>query len=123
MPGNLVGLEIILGRKDEKPTAWDGEIKVADGRVVDLELLRRNPKAQIEGNRFTVSSVNRNAQKKKFVDGPILRVSLDALPAAKVSVQTKQGNFDVALADLTDGTAKTYLNGQVTVERHEAPSD
>ena len=97
---------------------WDGEIKVTDGRVLDVELLRRNPKAKLDGHRFKVSSVYRNAQ-KKAVDGPVLRVSLDAPSTAKLVVQTPQGNIEVALADLPDGSVKTYLNGQASLERSQ----
>jgi hypothetical protein len=119
MPANLVGLEIYLGLKDDKVTAWNGTVESSEGRVLEVEILRGNPKAKADGNRFTVSSVSRMQQKKTVVDGPILHVGLDAPPTATVTVSTEQGKFNFAVSDLAIGSPKTFLDGQASAERSD----
>src|SRR5262249_52733684 len=112
-----VGLDITLGLKDKQPTDWDGEVHVSEGKVLAVTIVEGNPKATATGQRFTVRSFRRPKVDANAVYKPILRVSLDAPPSATVTFKTTQGKFTVALADLGEGKAKTYLNGQVSVER------
>ncbi|MBX6312763.1 MAG: hypothetical protein IRY99_07585, partial [Isosphaeraceae bacterium] len=124
MPPGLVGLEVALGRKDTMRREWEGDIKVSEGRVVEIAVVRAGPGAQIKGSRFQVESTKQAAKKKKKqaggVMGPILRVTLDAPPTAQVTITTNQGAASFALADLTRGQPKEFLDGAVSVERQPA---
>jgi hypothetical protein len=116
---NVVALEISLGLKDQKPTAWDGEVQISTGRITNVAIVRGGPKPTVEGSRFSVRSVLQMMGKQPPL-GPIIRVNVDAPPTATVTVKTKQGQFAFTLAEVTSDTPKAHLDGQVTVERQEA---
>jgi hypothetical protein len=122
VPANLVGLTISLGLKDQKPTDWEGDVSVSEGKIVSLETVRGNPKAKVEGSHFSLRSFFGKGEKKKKKDTlltPIIRVNLDAPPSAKVTVTTGQGKFTVALADFDVTNPRTFLDEQVSVLREE----
>jgi hypothetical protein len=133
MPPGLIGLEIAFGLDETRRAEWTGEIKVSEGRVAELEVLRSGPGARVEGTRFTLESAKvkkaaqqkkkkAQAKKKQGADaiGPVLRVSLDAPPSAKVTLATDRGNVEFAPADLTRGKPQRFLDGEVSVERQDA---
>jgi hypothetical protein len=111
MPANLVGLEVALGLNDKEPTRWDGDIRVSEGRVMGLEVVRGDPQAKAEGNRFTARSRRMMVQQRPVIAGPELRINLDAPLSATVTVTTEQGTFTFTLSDLATGTVKTFLTG------------
>src|SRR5947207_4200612 len=53
MPADLAGREITLGLKDEKPTPWAGEIRVSDGKLLEVEWIRGCHKARGPLNKLT----------------------------------------------------------------------
>jgi hypothetical protein len=114
-PANLVTLTLDLALKDETPTPWGGEIKVSEGRVLDVEIVRSGPNAGANGNRWHGLS-RRQGEQGAIIFRPTVLVSLDAPPSATVNVQTRQGKFAFKLAAAT-GDPKTYLDGQVRVQR------
>src|SRR5437867_651806 len=65
MPAGAVGLEITLGLKDAKPADWEGEIQVSEGKVLNIDVVQSGPDAKAKGPRFSVSSAQRMAKKKK----------------------------------------------------------
>jgi hypothetical protein len=119
MPANLVGLEIELGRKDKQPGNWEGEIQVSEGRVLEVRIARGGPKARAEGNRFFSRSIRPQPKKSDDVVGPILSVSLDAPPSAKVTVKTGPGTFSFDLKDLSRDGSNSFLDGAAAVEWQE----
>ncbi len=124
MPGELTGLLIQLGLKDQKGTDWDGEVTVSAGKILGIDIVQGNAKATAQGNKFTVKSVYnaKKAEKKKKqaeVTRPIIRVTVDAPATAQVKVATKQGDFNFTLDDLSIETAKLYLDGQASVLRED----
>jgi hypothetical protein len=114
MPAHLAGVHIDLGLEDAKPTQWDGDVSVSEGKVLRLEVARGNPKAKVTDQHFTIRSVYQ--QKKDVMIRPALRLTLDAPPTAKVTVKTLQGEFAFTLADLAGPGKRTFMNGQVAVE-------
>src|SRR5262245_35020034 len=78
MSDNLVGLELALGLKDKKVTKWDGEVSISEGKVLEVVITHGNPKAKVEGSKFTVSSVSRKVMEKEVFDGPTLHIGVDA---------------------------------------------
>jgi hypothetical protein len=123
MPGNLAGLLISLGLKDEQPTDWDGEITVSAGKLLALHVAQGNPKAQVQDGHFRVRTTlakAANPKKKDTVNRPMLRVTLDAPASARIKVATKQGNFEFGLDELGEAeAAHTFLAGNVSVAREE----
>src|SRR5262249_52576217 len=115
MPTNLVGLEVRLGVKDTEPTPWGGEVELSEGKLLSMSVRRGGANARVDGARFTARSV----RQQQAVNGPILRINLDAPLSTTVTVKTQQGNLSVKLADLPPGTRKPYLDGGATVEREE----
>ncbi|HYT90585.1 MAG TPA: hypothetical protein VEL76_17895, partial [Gemmataceae bacterium] len=115
---DLAGLTVRLGLKDTKPTDWDGQVQLAQGRLLALVIGQGNVKGKIDGNSFTVRSVVKKMDQKKKKDAltrPILNLTLDAPTTAKVTIKTAQGAFSFALSEMSPGTTKTYLDGQATV--------
>ncbi len=122
MPGDLAGLLITFGLKDQSPTDWDGEVTLSAGKLLALEIVQGNPKAAVEGDRFRVRSTlaKMAAKKKETVTRPTVRLTLDAPATARVKVATKQGTFEFSLADLAEpGATKALLDGRVSVAREE----
>jgi hypothetical protein len=113
MPKNLTEVEISLGLKDEQPTRWGGSVQVSEGRVVALQIVGGGPNAKVDGNRFTA----RSGPRRILVGGAKLLVSLDAPATATVTVNTAQGAFKFALADLSGGAVKKFLDGRVSAEQ------
>ena len=66
MPPGFVGLEVALGLKDTRATAWEGDFQVSEGRVLGLEVVRAGAGASVEGNRFTVGTTKAVAKNKKL---------------------------------------------------------
>jgi hypothetical protein len=117
MPARLTGLQIALGLKDEEPTAWGGDIRVSDGKVLEVEVLRPGRAAGPGGSSWKVSSVIQQKGKIPTLVRPLLRATLDAPPTAQVTVQTRQGKFTFKLGDLPAEGQKTFLDGQAAVRR------
>ena len=115
MPAGRVGLEVMLGLKDDRPTEWEGDVKVSSGRVVAVEVERAGPNAKIEGDHFSIETVP--TQQKQVA---VLRVTLEAPEEAVVTVATTRGGFEAKLSDLTRGRTRTFLDGQATVARGDA---
>jgi hypothetical protein len=120
MIDNLGGVTIKLGLKDTKPTDWDGEVLLSEGKLTELWILRGNVKGKVEGNQYSVRTVLKEmAAKKKMKKDtlirPILHLTIAAPARAKVTLKTKHGAFTFALADLTPGTEKPFLDGQASV--------
>jgi hypothetical protein len=115
MPANPVGVEVRLGVKDAAPTPWDGEVELSGGKLLAMSVRRGGANARVDGTKFTARSV----RQQMAVNGPLLRLNLDAPPSTTVTVKTRQGNFSFKLADLPLGTQKPYLDGKATAEREE----
>src|SRR5271170_2110964 len=56
MPANLTGVLLTLGLKDQNPTDWNGEITVSTGKILALDVVQGNPKAAIQGGKFSIRS-------------------------------------------------------------------
>ena len=73
MPAGRVGLEVMLGLKDDRPTEWEGDVKVSSGRVVAVEVERAGPNAEIEGGHFSIETAP-----TRQTQIAVLRVTLEA---------------------------------------------
>ncbi|HEX5269521.1 MAG TPA: hypothetical protein VFW33_03490, partial [Gemmataceae bacterium] len=115
MPANPVGLVVHLGVKDTEPTPWGGEVELSEGKLLAMSVRRGGAMAGVDGTKFRARSV----RQQMAVNGPILRIDLDAPAGTKVTVKTRQGDLSFKPADLTPGTRKPFLDGKATVEREE----
>ena len=115
MPANPVGLEVHLGLKDTEPSPWGGEVELSAGKLLTMSVRRGGANAHVDGTRFTARSV----RQQQAINGPILRLDLDAPVNTTVTLKTRQGNLSFKLADLQPGTRKPYLEGRATVVREE----
>jgi hypothetical protein len=123
MPPGVIGLEVSLGLKDERRTAWEGEVSVSEGRVLGLDAYRTAAGAVVEGGKFRVETKKKAAnKKKKQAAGPVpsvLYANLDAPATATVTVRTGQGTFSFRPAELKPGR-NLFLDGEAAVERQQA---
>jgi hypothetical protein len=132
MPRELIGLEIVLGLNGAEETRWEGDIQVSEGRVLELDTVRATPNSRIDGTHFAVGVPKAQAAAKKkkkqavakkkqgLAALAIVRVTLDAPARAQVTVKTGKGAFTFAPEELTIGGRKTFLDGEVSVERQAA---
>lgn len=138
MPGRMIGVRLTLGLKDAAPSDWAGELLVSEGTVAGLRALDGDGTTRVEGARFTTKTQtaaakkkkNQQAKKKKNQDakdqaaGPIeptvLLANLAAPASATLTLVTPKGRVEAKLADLAPGQRKTYLDGQVALERDVA---
>lgn len=121
MPAQPTAVQISLGLKDQKVTDWEGQITTSAGTILALDIVQGNPKATARAGKFNVRTIfaKMNA-KKDTLTKPILRLTVDAPPSAKIQVTTNHGNFEFVLADVAVGTGRGFLDGQASVQREEA---
>ena len=120
MATDLVGLEITLGLKEQKRTPWDGEIRVSDGKVLSVDVVRGAADSRVDGNRFFVHTFRQGPMQQVFT-APVIRVTLESPATATVTVETKQGKFTLVPADLPEEKPQMFLEGRASVERQAAP--
>src|SRR5262249_4273418 len=113
MPANPVGLVVHLGLKDTEPTSWGGEVELSEGKLVAMSVRRGGANARVDGTRFTA----RYIRQQMAVNGPIVRIDLDAPANTLVTLKTPQGNLSFKLADLRPGARTPFFEGRATVER------
>ena len=93
------------------------------GGAIGIEVVRR-ANAKVEGHRFTVRTQRKTAKKKKKqqagVVGPVVRISLEAPPTARVTLTTGSDATTFRLDELTLGQPKPFRGGALTVERQDA---
>lgn len=116
MTAGAVSLRITLGLKDTEPTAWDGDMKVSEGRVSRLSGQLR-PNDRVEGSAWTMSTRFQGQGPNRQLQHVVLLATLDAPASAKLELQTKPGSFSVLPADLKLGSSASFLQGAATVER------
>jgi len=115
LPDQGASLRIELGLKDKQATDWSGRIGLSQGELVELTVIRPATGA-VEGAAWKArSNVPKNRPGRAV--RPALQVVVAAPQAARVTVQTAQGNVDFTLGELPLGQAKTFMQGQVRVTR------
>lgn len=133
MPANLTLIELQVGLSDTRQQAWEGSIRVSDGRAIGIEIVRASRDSKAEKTTFSVRAQRAQAAAKKKTTKKkaatetgltlvpaILNGILDAPPSAELLVATNRGEFAVRLSDLADSRARTFLAGSVSVRRLEA---
>jgi hypothetical protein len=133
-------VRMLLGVGDPQGGDWGGKVAIDKGEVTGVEGWRfRGDDAVKEGNAWgarTRPSVKGAAAKKQALAkkkaavlkapgsnqpvGPTVPngvlVTLKAPDDARLTVETRQGNFTVALADLAGGVTRRYLDGKVEAQ-------
>jgi len=123
MPANGMSIRIQFGLKDKQPTSWDGQISLAQGAVVGMEVSPpRSGKARDGSWQLRTVPSAKPARKSvhdpklpKIVQ-PVLNITVDAPLTTKAAVTTKQGEFSFVLSDLLSAGPLSALKGQVRVE-------
>lgn len=122
MPANLIGLEITVGLKDTRRSEWVGELRLSEGKVVSLEVVRGGADFRVEGSRFQVETakVKKAAAKKKKAQQAavpaVVRAVIDAPRDAKVTLHTGQGDATFEPASLKPLQPLALLGGEASVE-------
>src|SRR5688572_20687944 len=127
-PASL-SLRVRFGVTDEKPLAWDGQIAVEGGEVLQLRSWHPRPGDAIQGTQSWKLSTRSGPN---FVRRPVeedqvfppepylwdagLIVDLKANSGTRVTFRTAQGEFEVRPASVP-ATGVRFLNGRVAVER------
>ncbi|MDG2308532.1 MAG: hypothetical protein P8R42_28465 [Candidatus Binatia bacterium] len=125
-----VGIKLRFGITDTEPTNWTGRLTVKPGITTGVRGWRFDKKDQTLGTNGWRAATRHmggkrrtnKPEKERTVEGPPLDngviVTLhDVTPDSRISVTTKQGDFEFLLRDLPFGTYRTELEGAVEVER------
>jgi hypothetical protein len=109
-----VQVKIVMGLKDEKGKPWGGDVKVEDGELRSLTI-QAGPKATTKDNTFSGSSIKKKNPQKGFTRPTLFMTLGKTSPKTKVTVNTKQGNFEFVLGEVPGGKVKKLMDGQVSV--------
>lgn len=63
LPERPVELTIELGREDEEQVFWDGELKLSEGKILDVDLMQAAANSMLDGNKFKVRAARRPGAK------------------------------------------------------------
>ena len=126
---STVSLRVRFGVTDETPLAWDGELAIEGGEVLQLRNWHPRPGDAIEGTRSWKLSTRPGPN---FVRRPVeedqvfeperylwetgLIVDVRASSGTRLNFRTAQGTFEVRPAALS-ASAASFLNGRVAVDR------
>jgi len=122
---------VTLGLSDKEPADWSGQAEVAGGQVVALTGWRFEEKDAVDGSKWKCTTHDYIAPKDRF---PTTPASGKAKPPLKqpwpngitltvkgaaptITLKLAQGNVKFAVGDVLLGEPKSFLNGQVRVER------
>lgn len=133
-----VGLRVRFGLNDERPTKWDATVELSEGKVTHISgwhflkgdeingtkgwTASTHPVAQQQnrGNnqkKAAKAAANRTPQQKQPMSDNGVVISMTGVTAeSRVTIKTKQGEFEVALGDLKYGDIVEKLDGAVEVE-------
>jgi hypothetical protein len=130
LDSKAVTVRLLLGVGDNQLTTWDGKVALDQGEVVGIEGLRFRQSDEVKGNNAWSARTGASgkaagkkaaAKKKAALAGAQIVpngvfIALKAPDEARLSVETRQGNFTVALADLAEGAPRRYLEGRVEAQ-------
>jgi hypothetical protein len=123
---------LTLGLKDKEPTDWSGQVSVADGQVSEILGWRFEDKDAVEGTTgwkcqthdYIAPSARNPTLPAKGKPEPAPRepwhngVTLTVRGVAPtLTVKLAKGEFQLKAAEVLLGEPKTFLDGQVRVER------
>ncbi len=124
-----VTFRILFGIADTDPTVWDGKVSVSAGTVLSIQGWRFSGddssdyqsswKASTRPGPLRAAAARKKGPKAR---GPMLDngviVAADLKDSnARYEITTAQGNFAFQAQELPYGTAKTFLDGRVQVDR------
>src|SRR5207247_1307961 len=124
-------VRILFGETQSATRVYDGSLSLSSGSVVRLVPYRFFQGDAITGSdswKLALKRVafdNRDGRPNSVAGGsPAQNVvpagvtaTLSAPESARVTVRTTQGNFEFVLSDLRYGEARSFLDGDATVER------
>ncbi|MEK7406863.1 MAG: DUF3604 domain-containing protein [Acidobacteriota bacterium] len=131
---SAVSFRVEFGVTDAAPAPWDGTLGVTNGEVLELRNWHPRPGDKIVGKTGWSLSTRKGqtfvfrpwepeerlTHPPDYLLIPGLVVEIKGSPAARVSFQTRQGNFGFALQDLVPGKPLRLLGGRVVVDRTPA---
>ncbi len=143
MPPGLIGVQIALGLKDKEAADWNGRIEIAQGRILNLEVIL-GPATEVRGNTFTAHTQRAVAKKKLAVLKKKLEVfnkkkaeamlkkaqttivpivllaNIDVPADAVLTIHTNKGQVEIRLSDLRPQRPHLVLEEQVSVVRQSS---
>jgi hypothetical protein len=128
---DAVAFRILFGVQRIHPKTWDGDLTLDRGSVLRLRgVFFERQDEFLEGNRWKFTSRATNYMDSTSPRGydPVhtrpwqlipngFVATVMAPPDARLSIKTVSGNFSFGLNEVTMGKPKTFLDGEVSVER------
>jgi hypothetical protein len=125
MPGT-VAFRLLMGGTDSEPSAWDGNVTVTGGAVASIEGWKFRGEDKTDGKTNwefwsgrSLIPVGRAyaGQAPPIMENGIIITLASADPGARLSIQTKRGNFAFRVEDVPFGATQRFLEGGVVVDR------
>ncbi len=120
--GEIVAVEGWRFRQDDRVAGraeWEAKTRVAKQAAANKKKAAQAKKNNTQAKKNNVQA-KKNVAKGQVPAGAAVPngvfVALKAPEDATLSVETRQGNFEVKLADLAAGAARSYLEGKVAAQ-------
>ncbi len=124
-----VGVRVRFGVGDKEPAVWDGSVSVTDGKLLHIDGWRFQQMDALDGNSWKAQTrraaarrtnnprqANPNRNNAPVMDNGVLLAIDDAKPTTRISIKTKQGDFEFALSDVA--LSKSIPAGDVKSTNH-----
>ncbi len=126
---STVSFRVRFGLTDVKPAAWDGQVSVQDGEIVQLRSWHPRPGDVVEGTRSWKLSTRpgphfvrrpveeeQSSEPEPYLWDTGLIIDVKATSATRVTFRTSQGEFEIQPATIP-ASGSTFLKGAVAVDR------
>ena len=126
----MVSVRVRFGLTDTEPRAWDGQVSVDGGRILNLRSWRPHPGDRLEGTTgWRLSSrAGLNFQKRawepepnegrqSYINPTGLIIDVQSSGSTRLRFNTKNGSFDLKPGELGVGQPQALLGGAVVADR------
>jgi hypothetical protein len=125
----VMSFRVRLGVTDTAPRAWDGDLSVANGELLNVRNWHPRPGDSVSTTSWKLATrrapnfVRRPWEEEQitppanYLNVPGLVVDVKALAGTRVSFRTANGSFDVAPQSLRADAPVRLLDGSVVVDR------
>ena len=126
-----VGVRVRFGVGDREPAVWDGSVTVTDGKLLHIDGWRFQQtdtvadagswKAQTRRGAARRTNnprqANPNRNNAPVMDNGVLLAIDDVKPTTRITIKTKQGDFEFALSDVAIDKSIQSLGKRIEIER------
>ena len=112
----MARLRLVLGTRARAVEDWSGTVQVNGGTLVRIRPV--SPNVETTGKSWRGRVAVRKKKGRRQTQPVVLDLLVDQPAAARITIQTAQGAFELALRDLPEiGAERRFLDGRAVVRR------